>query len=196
MAFMSYDPWAGITSRNGVPGDELVAGLHGQQMLHGQVFDEPLGHGTAVLGEQIHQLVRGSQQAVIHQQADGHGRDALAGGESHPGQFQELRAESGLTQEFAIAQNQHTVHPQSGVLVQSLQKPGDLPGGNAFALGDLLGQRLGGLAQWNFRLLHAEILHGFCGSFGIQQPHQQLHGAVGRGERHGMLLSVAMKNES
>ena len=27
MAFMSYDPWAGITSRNGVPGDELVAGL-------------------------------------------------------------------------------------------------------------------------------------------------------------------------
>ena len=27
MAFMSYDPWAGITSRNGIPGDELVAGL-------------------------------------------------------------------------------------------------------------------------------------------------------------------------
>lgn len=27
MSFMSYDPWAGITSRNGVPGDELVAGL-------------------------------------------------------------------------------------------------------------------------------------------------------------------------
>ena len=27
MSFMSYDPWAGITSRSGVPGDELVAGL-------------------------------------------------------------------------------------------------------------------------------------------------------------------------
>lgn len=27
MAFMSYDPWAGITSRNGIPGDELVAAL-------------------------------------------------------------------------------------------------------------------------------------------------------------------------
>ncbi len=27
MSFMSYDPWANITSRNGIPGDELVAGL-------------------------------------------------------------------------------------------------------------------------------------------------------------------------
>jgi replication-associated recombination protein RarA len=27
MAFMSYDPWRGITSRNGLPGDELVAAL-------------------------------------------------------------------------------------------------------------------------------------------------------------------------
>ncbi len=27
MSFMSYDPWAAITSRNGIPGDELVAGL-------------------------------------------------------------------------------------------------------------------------------------------------------------------------
>jgi len=25
--FMSYDPWANITSRNGIPGDELVSGL-------------------------------------------------------------------------------------------------------------------------------------------------------------------------
>lgn len=26
-AFMSYDPWSKITSRNGIPGDELVSGL-------------------------------------------------------------------------------------------------------------------------------------------------------------------------
>ena len=168
---------------------ELIAGLHGQQVLHGQIPHETLGHGADVVREQIHQLIRGRQQTVVHQKAHSQRRDAFAGGEGHAGQIGVLGAEGGLTQKLPVAQDQQAVHAQGGVLVQGLQKRGNLPGGDALLLGSCPGQGLRGTAQGDLRLLHAEILHGLRGSFGIQQPHQQLHGAVGRGQGHRRLLS-------
>ena len=160
---------------------ELIAGAHGQQALHGQILHKPLAQRAAFLGKQIHQPVLRRQESVVHQKAYGEGGDAFAGGEGHFGQLRILCAKGGAAQQPAVSHHQNAVHPQGRILLQGIEEPGDVPGRDALPFRGFPGQGLGGAAQGNGRLLGAEINERLRGIFGVQQPHNQLQGAVGRG---------------